>query len=173
MLVGVAVIKCQARRMKCLKLGSYLGGQLPARLGAAGEQASQRNHVRSKRSVFINQQRYCAARERWLSLHQHYMQANPQSRHPAGTHHRIITRRCRNHQARSRENSLPMSDLDGFIDLRSGTEIIGGDNQSSQAASRLVRRKLKNSTPSRKRRFIISGLAIIYASIEAILDGRK
>ena len=41
-----------------------------------------------------------------------------------------------------------------------------------QASSRL-RRNWKNSTPSRRRRFIISGDVIISPTIEAILDGRK
>ena len=42
-----------------------------------------------------------------------------------------------------------------------------------QAGSWRVRKKRKNSTPSRRRRFIISGLAIISARIDAILLGRK
>ena len=36
-----------------------------------------------------------------------------------------------------------------------------------------MRRNWKNSTPSRSRRFIISGLAIISATMDAIFDGRK
>ncbi len=42
-----------------------------------------------------------------------------------------------------------------------------------QAASRRSRRKRKNSTPSRKRRFIISGLRTISPTMAAILGARK
>ncbi len=47
-------------------------------------------------------------------------------------------------------------------------------NQTFQCAiSRRSRRKRKNSIPSRRRRFIISGLVAISPRIEAILPGRK
>lgn len=45
--------------------------------------------------------------------------------------------------------------------------------QPRQAASRRSRKKRKNSTPSRKRRFIISGLRTISPTMAAILGARK
>jgi hypothetical protein len=56
--------------------------------------------------------------------------------------------------------------------LESGSFLIQFFNHA-QAASCRDRRKWKNSTPSRNRRFIISGLAIISATMDAILEGRK
>src|SRR5262249_17036739 len=51
--------------------------------------------------------------------------------------------------------------------------VCGNDNPSQVGRFRRARRKWKNSTPSRKRRFIISGLAIISARMAAIFEGRK
>jgi hypothetical protein len=77
-----------------------------------------------------------------------------------------------------------MGTYHGVIDFGGRPEVIRRDHQALQlqlgvsspplqAASRRERRNWKNSTPSRKRRFIISGLAIISATIDAIFDGRK
>ena len=77
-----------------------------------------------------------------------------------------------------------MRDLDRFVDLGGETEIIGGDDEpggpfsrmwekETQAASRRSFRKRKNSTPSRSRRFIMSGCRTISPTIEAILPERK
>jgi hypothetical protein len=66
-----------------------------------------------------------------------------------------------------------MSCFDGIVDFAGSAEIIRRDDEPPQAVSRLVRKKWKNSTPSRNRRLIISGLPIISATMEAILDGRK
>src|SRR5262245_9189189 len=58
--------------------------------------------------------------------------------------------------------------------LRRDVEIFcANDNPSQVERARRARRKWKNSTPSRKRRFIISGLVIISARMEAIFEGRK
>ena len=64
--------------------------------------------------------------------------------------------------------------LDRFVDFGREPKVIRGDDQGLQCAiSRRSRRKWKNSTPSRSRRFIICGLASISATIEAILPERK
>ncbi len=64
-----------------------------------------------------------------------------------------------------------MRRFDGVVHFASGAEIIRRDDQSLQAASRRARKNWKNSTPSRKRRFIISGLTIISATMDAIFEG--
>lgn len=101
------------------------------------------------------------------------MQPNTQGRHAARALNRIGCRGCRDHQARGGENAAAMGHFDGVVDFASNAEIIRRDDQLLQALSRRVRRKRKNSTPSRRRRFIISGLTIISATMDAILDGRK
>ena len=112
------------------------------------------------------------------TFHQHHVQADAKGGYPPGTPDGVLGGRTGNHQARRGKNTVAMRGLDGIIDLEGGTEIVSRDDESwpplrAQAISRRVRRKRKNSTPSRKRRFIISGLATISATIEAILEGRK
>jgi hypothetical protein len=83
---------------------------------------------------------------------------------------------ARDHQARRRENPRAMRDLDRLIDLVREAEIVRCDDQAvgAQCAGSLwARRKAKNSTPSRSRRFIICGLLIISPTIEAIFGTRK
>src|ERR1700722_12916337 len=78
------------------------------------------------------------------------------------------------HQARCGENAVDMRALDGFIDFVGEAEVVGCDDQIFQCAvSCRSRKKRKNSTPSRSRRFMTSGLLTISPTIEAILPGRK
>src|SRR5271165_2053645 len=78
------------------------------------------------------------------------------------------------HQARRAEDSMPMSPFDRLVHFGREAEIVRGDDEPLQATvSSLSRRNWKNSTPSRRRRLIISGLRIISPTIEAIFDGRK
>jgi hypothetical protein len=67
-----------------------------------------------------------------------------------------------------------MRALNRLVDLVRETEVVGRDDQIFQCAvSWRSRKKWKNSTPSRKRRFMTSGLLTISPRIEAILPGRK
>ncbi len=86
-----------------------------------------------------------------------------------------------------------MSQLHGLIDLDAQSEVVRGDDNLSkwfakakpllgskgqsplpslQAACRSLR-NWKNSTPSRRRRFIICGLRTISPTMEAIFGARK
>ena len=106
-------------------------------------------------------------------FHQDEMQSDAQRGQAPRARDRIGGCRRSDHQARGGEDAAAVRRLDRAVDFSSGAEIIRRDDQSLQAMSRRVRRKRKNSTPSRRRRFIISGLAIISATMEAILEGRK
>ena len=77
------------------------------------------------------------------------------------------------HQARGGQYAAAMRRLDRLVDFARGAEIIRSDDQPLQAASRRERRKWQNSTPSARRRFMISGLVNISATMAAILEGRK
>ena len=81
--------------------------------------------------------------------------------------------RSRDHQACRAQDSLPMRQLDRFVDLGREPEVVGGDDETLQAATSRWRKNLKNSTPSRSRRFIISGLRTISPTIDAIFGARK
>lgn len=78
------------------------------------------------------------------------------------------------HQARRGQDALAVRDLDRLIDLWRQPEIVGGDDQPVQwRTSRRSRRKAKNSTPSRSRRFSICGLFAISETMAAIFGARK
>jgi hypothetical protein len=70
-----------------------------------------------------------------------------------------------------------MGALNAFVDRLGQAEIVGGDDQAFRryryAALCRSRRNWKNSTPSRRRRFIICGLRTISPTIEAIFGARN
>ena len=78
------------------------------------------------------------------------------------------------------QNAVAMAPLDRLVDRDVQPEIVCADDQAPWRARRLPqpgisrwRRNWKNSTPSRSRRRIISGLRIISPSSEAIFFRRK
>jgi hypothetical protein len=102
------------------------------------------------------------------------VQADVQPRQPPRPCDGVPRRGAGDHEARGRENAVPVRGLDGFVDLASKSEIVGGDHDAFQSAgSRRSRRKRKNSMPSRSRRFRRSGLFTISPAIAAILGARK
>ena len=108
------------------------------------------------------------------ALDQHEMQPDAQVRHQPRPRHGVRRGRSADDQARRAEDAMPMGLLDRLVDFRREAEIVGRDDEPLhvQASSRWWRNR-KNSTPSRRRRFIISALPIISPAIEAIFDGRK
>ena len=173
MLVRIAVIEVQTRGAERRKLRGDFGRELTASLPAASNDCAERRHVGAKRAVSVHQMGHSGRRQQGPALHQHQMQADTQARVTARAGDRIGCRRRRDHQARCRQNPAAMRGLDGVVDFAGRAEVIRRDDQLLHAVSRRVRRKWKNSTPSRRRRFIISGLAIISATMEAIFEGRK
>ena len=108
------------------------------------------------------------------ALDQHEVQADAQARQAAGAPDRVGGGGLRHHEARGGEDAVAVRRLDGLVDLGREPEIVGRDDEALQAAtSRRSRRKRKNSTPSRRRRFIISGLRTISPTMEAIFGARK
>jgi len=82
--------------------------------------------------------------------------------------------KARRNSARDGAVTSAPQHLDARLLEEGEAEIVRGDDEALQmTASSLWRRNWKNSTPSRRRRFIISGLRIISPTIEAIFDGRK
>ena len=100
------------------------------------------------------------------------MQPNPQAG-PTGSRHGVFRRRRTYHQTGTGQNTVAMGGFNRFVDCRVESEIVSADDESLQLAICRSRRKWKNSTPSRRRRFIIVGLRTISLTIEAILPARK
>jgi len=172
-LVSITVIELESRGLKRRKLRGDLRSKLLSGLAAACDQRSDLRHVGTERATIVHETAHGRGRKNGATFNQHQVQADTQGGQAACNRHGIGGRRPRHHQARGRQNPVPVSGLDSLVDFRGGTEIVRRHDQLLQAVSRRVRRKRKNSTPSRKRRFIISGLAIISPTIEAILEGRK
>ena len=86
----------------------------------------------------------------------------------------VARRRARYHQACGGKDAVPVCDFDGFVYFCRQSKIVCRDNKLFQCAvSRRSRRKLKNSMPSRSRRFIMSGLRTISPTMAAIFGRRK
>ena len=96
-------------------------------------------------------------------------------RQAARTRDRVGGSRPAHHEARAGEDAVAAGPLDGFVDGGIEAEIVGADDEPAQAqcAASRSRKNWKNSTPSRSRRTIISGLRTISPTIEAILPARK
>ena len=101
------------------------------------------------------------------------MQSDAQARKTARALDRVFCRGRGHHQARCAENAFPVRQLDPVVDLGREAKVIGSDDEALQSATSRSRKNLKNSSPSRSRRFIISGLRTISPTIEAILGARK
>src|SRR5215470_15196789 len=102
------------------------------------------------------------------------MQADAQPCQTPGACDRVVRGGASDHEACSGQNAVLMRRLDSLVDLAREPEIVGGDDEMLQCAgSPRWRRKRKNSTPSRRRRFIISGLMIISPTMDAIFGARK
>jgi len=101
------------------------------------------------------------------------MQADAQRRQAPRARDGIASARGCDHEAGRAQHAIAMGCFDCLVDFERGAEIIGGYDQVPHTASRRERRKWKNSTPSLRRRFMISGLVNISATMEAIFEGRK
>ena len=96
------------------------------------------------------------------------MQTDAEFGQSMGPGYRIGCCRGPNHQARSRQDPVPMCLFDGLVDARVQAEIVRTDDEPPQLAISRLRRNWKNSTPSRRRRRSICGLLTISATSEAI-----
>ena len=174
MLMRVDVIELEARRAEGLELGPDLRPHLPLHMGQKEHRRAGASHVRAKAPARVDQVRHGGSRQNRLRVGEREMQPDPEPRQPAREFDGASRRRRADHQARRGEDSLDMRALDPLVDFVGETEVVGRENQIFQCAvSCRSRRKRKNSTPSRRRRFITSGLLTISPMIEAILPGRK
>ena len=174
MLVGVDVVEREPGGTIGLELRFDFGGQLPAMSGAEEEPDAGHRHVVVKPAVGIHQIGNPLGRQDRAAVHQNDMQAYAQAGQLLGPGDGIARGRGPDHQAGRRQNAVPVCLFDREVDFRRQAEIVRGDDQRRQlAALRRSFRNWKNSTPSRRRRFIIWGLLTISPTIEAILPERK
>jgi hypothetical protein len=167
------MVEMQAGRAKCLELRADFRRELTANPRQSKKSNAGAAHIRIETAVPPHQTGDFGARERRTPIDEHQMQADPQIRQATGARHGVSRGGRADHQARGRQNAVPVRFFDGFVDGGIEPEIVRADDQASQLAISRLRRNWKNSTPSRRRRRIISGLLIISATREAILPRRK
>ncbi len=186
-LVRVGVVERQAGRGEGRELGADLGRELPA--DARPEEVAQAQAELVGREPARPRPTRCgdfAGRQHGRAFDDDEMQADAQARHRAGAAHRVGGGGAGDHQAGWREHAVAVGALDRLVDRLRQAEIVGGEDDAiagpplpvdgrsaRRQAARRSRRNWKNSTPSRRRRFIICGLRIISPRIETIFDGRK
>ena len=174
MLVRGDMIELEAGRAEGLELSADFRPHLPAHMGQKKHGRAGERHIRPKPAATVHEIRDRRRRQHRIGVDQRQMQPDSKPRQATRELHRPGRRRRSNHQARCGENTFNMRALDRLVDLVGETEIIGRDDQIFQCAvSCRSRKKRKNSTPSRRRRFMTSGLLTISPTIEAILPGRK
>ena len=174
MLVRVDVIELETRRAECLELGTDLRPHLPLHMGQKEHRRAGASHIRAKAPARVDEVRHGGSRQNRPRVGQREVQPDSEPWQAARHLHSAGRRRRSDHQARRGEDSFDMRALDRLVDFVGEAEVVGGDDQVFQCAvSCRSRRKRKNSTPSRSRRFITSGLLTISPMIEAILPGRK
>ena len=174
MLVRGDVVELETRRAEGVELSANLRPHLPAHMGKKKHRRAGERHIRAKPAACIDQIRDRRPRQHRLGLDQRQMQPDRKPRQPARQLNRSGHRRRSDHQARRGEDAFDVRALNGLIDLVGEAEIVRRDDQIFQCAvSCRSRKKRKNSAPSRRRRFITSGLLTISPTMEAILLGRK
>jgi hypothetical protein len=173
MLVAVHMIEREAGFLVGAELSLDLRFELRPQGGPRADIKSKLHEIRTQMPGCIDEIRDALERHCRPSLDQHQMQANAQAWYPARALGRVCGRRSGHHQASRAQDALPVRQLHRFVDLGREPEVVGGDDETLQAATSRWRRNLKNSTPSRSRRFIISGLRTISPTIDAIFGARK
>ena len=168
------VIQRETGGAKGLELGADLRSHLLAHMRQKKYGGPGERHIRTKAPAPIEEIRHSRGRQNGLRVDQRQMQPDREPRQPARQFDRCRGRRRSDHQARRGEDAFHMRALNGAVDFIGEPEIIGRDDKIFQCAiSRRSRRKRKNSIPSRRRRFSMSGLVAISPTIAAILPGRK
>lgn len=174
-LMGIDMIEVESRRFERRELRADFGGELPSRPRIEEEADPSPHHVAVKQAGVIHEIRNCLRRQDRSPLDQNDVKANGKARQRAGSCDGVTSRRRTHHEAGAGENAVSAGPFDGRVDGFIQSEIVGADDEapSRQWASSRSRRNWKNSTPSRNRRTIISGLRTISPTIDAILPARK
>jgi hypothetical protein len=174
MLVRGDVVERETCRSEGLELSSHFRPHLSLHMRQEEHLGAETRHVRPKSAARIDEIGQVSRRQDRRSVDQRQMQSDRKLRQTPGHLDGPGRRWSADHQARRCQYPVNVSALDGLVDCVGEAEVVGRDDQIFQCAvSCRSRRNRKNSTPSRRRRFITSGLRIISPIIEAILPGRK
>jgi hypothetical protein len=181
MLVRVHVVERKSGRCICFELRCDFSCDLAAYSCAQPDRRAKSSHVGAETAIRIDEIRDAARGKERAPFDEHEMKADAQARETPGADYRIACRSAADHQARRAQHSRCVRELYRFVHLGRRAEIVGRDDQMPETIprrpqrviSRRSRRKWKNSTPSRRRRFIMSGLRTISPTIDAIFPALK
>ena len=174
MMVRIDVIERQAGRGESIELRRDFRRELFAHFRAQEDLRAERRHVPAQPSLVVDEIRDGSAGKCRPSIDEREVQPDTQRRKAAGALDRIGDGGPAHHQTGGAQDAAGVRYFDGAIDFGRQAEVVGGDDQRLQCAlCRRSRRNWKNSTPSRSRRFIISGLLAISPTIDAIFERRK
>jgi hypothetical protein len=180
MAMGVDVIELQSGRVECLKLGTNFQFKLATDMREEKITNPGTRHVTVKTPLPIDQGRDLRRRQHRVAGGQGKVKPHCEIRHAFGACDGIRHSCLADHQAGTGQDAGIVGDFDSLVDSLIEAEIISANDQlpntrvwRCQCNSVRSRKNWKNSTPSRKRRTIISGLTIISFMIETILPPRK
>jgi len=130
MFVRIDVIKVQARRRKCLELGTDFRCQLAPHVRQKEIAETLSNHGLTEHAVRVDQIRNTRWRQDGLAVGQHEVQPHRQTRKSSGTFDSIGHGGRRNHQAGRLQYALAIGALHRFIDSLMKPIVICGDDQA-------------------------------------------
>jgi hypothetical protein len=125
---------------KHLELRPDLDRELASNSRQKKEPDARSHHIRIKLAVLADETRNLPPRRKGMPVHKNQMQANPQIGQPMRARHRIGCGRAADHQARGRQNAVPMGLFDSSVYSRIEPEVVRADNQASQLAISRLRR---------------------------------
>jgi hypothetical protein len=126
--------------MKRLELRTDLHHELTANLRESKKPDAGAAHIRIETAVPAHQTGDFGARKGRKPIDEHQMQADPQVRQAPGARNGVSRGGGPDHQARGRQNAVPLGLLDSFVDGGVEPEIVGADDQASQPAISRLRR---------------------------------
>ncbi len=139
-LVGVHMIELQTGCTKRRELRPDFCCELLSNSRQKKKPDGGSRHIRIELALPAHETPNLASRQRGTPVDKNQMQADPQIRQPMGTRHSIGLGRAADHQARGRQNAVPMALFDSLIDGGIEPEIVCADDQASQLAISRLRR---------------------------------
>jgi len=139
-LVGVHMVEPETSCAKRLELRPDLLCQLISNSRQKKEPDGGTRHFRIELAIPAHETPNLATGQHGTPVDKNQMQADPQIWQPMGTRHRISCSRAADHQARGRQNAVPMALFNSLIDGRIEPEIVRADDQAPQLAISRLRR---------------------------------
>jgi hypothetical protein len=139
-LVSVDVVERQTACSERRELRLDLVRELPANAGKHQKSDAGAGHVPVELAVFGDELWDLERRQNGMTFDQVQMEPDPKLRQPARAGHCIGRRLATDHQARGRQNPMPMRLFNGLVNGWVETEIVGANDQPPQPAISRLRR---------------------------------